>query len=99
MSSCGLVMLDNFGGMDLISWFPCIVTFGVTLPFDEVLELSGSSVLSVCNDSFNFVLFFPIDKVRGWSGEVWAVRSCFVVRSQERCVKHIMNSPIWVSPP
>ena len=87
-------MLDNFGSMDLISWFPSIVAFGVSLPFDEVLELSGSSVLSVCDDSFDFVLFFPIDKVRGWSGKVWTVRSCFVVGSQERCVKHIMNSPI-----
>ncbi len=73
-------MLDNFRGMDLISWFPCVVAFGVSFPFDKVLESSGSSVLSVCDDSFDFVLFFSVDKVRGWSSKVWAVRSCFVVR-------------------
>ncbi len=38
MSSCGLIMLDNFRGMDLISWFPCVVTFGVSFPFDEILK-------------------------------------------------------------
>ncbi len=31
-------MLDKFRGMDLISWFPCVVTLGVSLPFDEVLQ-------------------------------------------------------------
>ncbi len=73
-------MLDNFRGMDLISWFPCVVTFGVSFPFDEILESSGLSVLSVCDNSFDLVLFFSVDKVRGWSGEVWTVCSHFVVR-------------------
>ncbi len=80
MSRCGLIMLDNFRGVDLISWFPCVVTFGVSLPFDEILELSGSSMLSVCNDPFDFVFFFSVDEVRGQSGEVWAMRSCFMIR-------------------
>ena len=80
MSSCGLIMLDNFRGMDLISWFPCVVAFRISLPFDEILEPFGSSVLLVCDNSFDFVFFFSINEVRGWSGEVWAVRSCFVIR-------------------
>ncbi len=32
-------MLDKSRGMDLISRFPCVVAFGVALPFDEILEL------------------------------------------------------------
>ena len=79
MSSCGLIMLDKFRGMNLVCWFPCVVTFGVSLPFDEILQPFQSSELSVCDDSFYFVFFFSIDKVRRWSGEVWAVRSCFMV--------------------
>jgi len=39
MMDCGLVMLDKFRGVDLISRFPCVVTFGVALPFDEILQL------------------------------------------------------------
>ncbi len=72
-------MLDNFRGMDLISWFSCVVALGISLPFDEILESLGSSVLSVCDNSFDFVFLFPVDEVRGWSGEVWAMRSCFMI--------------------
>ncbi len=39
MLSCGLIMLDKFGGMDLVSWFPCVVTFEVSFPFNEILKL------------------------------------------------------------
>ena len=38
MGSCGLIMLDKFRGVNLISRFPCVVTFGVSFPFDEVLK-------------------------------------------------------------
>ncbi len=81
MYPCGLIMLDKFRGMDLISWFPCVVTFGVSLPFDEVLKPFRSSELSVCDNPFDFIFFFSVNEVRGWLGEVWTVRSCFMVRS------------------
>jgi len=38
MNSCGLIMLDKFRGMNLVSWFPCVVAFRVSLPFDQVLK-------------------------------------------------------------
>ena len=38
MSFCGLIMLYKFRGVDLVSWFPCVVTFGVSFPFDEILK-------------------------------------------------------------
>ncbi len=83
MGSCGLIMLDKFRGMNLVSWFPCIVAFGVSFPFDEILESFQSPELSVCDDSFDFIFLFSVDKVRRWSGKVWAMRSRFVIRSQE----------------
>ena len=45
MTDCGLIMLDKFRGVDLVSRFPCIVAFRVALPFDEILELSYPSEL------------------------------------------------------
>ncbi len=81
MGCCGLIMLDKFRGMDLVSWLPCVVAFGVSFPFDEILKPFRSSELSVCNDPFDFVFFFSIDKVRRWSGKVQAVCSCFMIRS------------------
>ncbi len=55
MRPCGLIMLDKFRGMNLVSWFPCVVAFRVSLPFDEILQSFRSSELSVCDDSFDFV--------------------------------------------
>ncbi len=38
MGFCGLIMFDKFRGMNLVSWFPCVVAFGVSFPFDEILQ-------------------------------------------------------------
>ena len=81
MSSCGLIMLDKFRGMDLISWFPCVVAFGISLPFDQILKSFRASELSVCDDSFDFVFFLSVNEVGRWSGEVWTVCSCFMIWS------------------
>jgi len=88
-------MLDQFRGMNLLSWFPCVVAFGISLPFDEILQPFQPSELPVCDDSFHFVFLFSVDEVRRWSGEVWAVRSCFVVRRQEGRVKYVVDPPVW----
>src|SRR6266404_2865732 len=93
MGSCGLIMLDKVGGMDLISWFPCVVALGISFPFDQVLEPFRPSELSVCDNSFDFVFFFSVNEIRRWSGEVWTVRSRFVIRRQEGRVKYVVDSP------
>src|SRR6266446_9777833 len=93
MTSCRLIMLDKVGGVDLISWFPCVVAFGISSPFDQVLKPFLPSKPSVCDDSFDFVFFLPIDKVRRGSGEVWTVRGCFMIWSQEGRMKYVMDSP------
>ncbi len=95
MSFCRLIMLDKVRGVDVVSWLPCVVTFGVSLPFDEILELLRSSKLSVCDDSFNFVLIFSVNEVRGWSGKVWAMCRCFMIRSQQGRMKHIVDFPVY----
>ena len=93
MLRCGLIMLDNFRGMDLISWFPCVIAFGISLPFDEILESFRPSVLSVCDDLFDFILFFSVDEIRGWLGEVWAMRRRFMIRSHQGRMKHVVDFP------
>ena len=42
-----VIEFDEVGRVDLIGIFPSIVTFGISFPFDEVLELSRSSMMSV----------------------------------------------------
>jgi len=45
-----VIKFDEIRGMSLIGVFPSIVAFGVSFPFDEVLELSRSSMTSVAFD-------------------------------------------------
>jgi hypothetical protein len=34
-----MIKFDELQGMHLVSWFPGIVMFWITLPFDQILEL------------------------------------------------------------
>jgi len=65
--------------MDLISWFPGVISFWVALPFDQVLEGSRPPRMSVINDLFNFVLFFSFDKVWGRSRVVGSMGCHFAI--------------------
>jgi len=68
-----VIKFDEVRCMDLIGIFPSIVTFGVSFPFDEILELSRVSMMSVASYQLHFVFRFSINQVRRWSGEVGAV--------------------------
>ena len=59
-------------GVDLVSGFPRIVTFWISLPFDKILEPSRPPMTSVVQDALHFVFFFSTDKVGWGSGEVWS---------------------------
>jgi hypothetical protein len=50
--------------MDMPGWFPGVVAFGISLPFDQILQLFPPTMTLVASDGLDFVLFFPIDKVR-----------------------------------
>ena len=68
-----MIEFDFFQGMHLVSWFPCIVTFRVSFPFDEILELSSPSMTSVVNDALHLIFLFSVNQVRWWSGEIGSV--------------------------
>ena len=73
-------MFGEFQGMDLISWFPCVVAVRISDPFDKVLESLIMSVVSVVDGLFDLIFFFSIDKVRWWLGEVRAMCLCFMIQ-------------------
>ena len=74
-----MIKFDELRGMHLVSWFPCVVTFRVPFPLNEILELSSPTMTSVVNDTLHFILFFSIDQVRRWPGEVGSVCCGFLV--------------------
>ena len=56
-----MILPKEIQGVHLVSWFPGVVTFGVALPLYEILECSGTSVMSVISNLLHFVLFFIIN--------------------------------------
>jgi hypothetical protein len=74
-----VIGLKQIRCVDLVSRFPCIVTFRVSFPFDEILELSRPSMTSVVEDTLHFVFFFSADKVRWRPGEVWSIGGRFLI--------------------
>ena len=56
-----MIEFDELRGVYLISWFPCVVTFRVSFPFNEILELSSPTMTSVVDYALHFVLLFTID--------------------------------------
>jgi hypothetical protein len=59
--------------------FPCVVTFGVSFPFDEILELSGMSMMSVVPYLLHFIFFFSADEFQGWPHVVSSMGSGFMI--------------------
>ncbi len=74
-----VIGFNEFWGMDLVSWFPGIVCFGVALPFDQVLEGLRPPRMSVINDLLDLVFLFSLDEIWGWSRIVRSVCCCFTI--------------------
>jgi hypothetical protein len=56
-----VIEFDEVWGVCLIGVFPSVVAFGVSFPFDEVLELSRLSLTPVAFDLLHFIFLFPIN--------------------------------------
>ena len=73
---------------------PLVFRLWVPLPLDEVLHFAPSSIFPRLEDVFDFVFFFPIDKVRRGFGEVRSVELGFMIRGQEVCMEDIVYLPL-----
>ena len=71
------VLFHQARRLDMVSWLPGVVAFGVPFLFDKVLQLFPPSMTSVASDGLDFVLFFVVDKVRWWPRVVLSVFFCF----------------------
>jgi hypothetical protein len=78
-----VIGLKEIWGVNLCGWLPSVVAFGVSFPFDQVLQRSGSSLTSVADDALDFKLFFAINQIRRWAREVWSVSGRFLIRRKE----------------
>ncbi len=75
-------------------WFPCVVTFGVSKPLDQVLQLFSPPLTSVAADGLDFVLFPPSHEVRWRPGVVFSVFFCFAIWGKKGGVEDGVDSPL-----
>jgi len=72
-----MIGLEEIRSLKVVSWFPGVIALRVSFPFYEILQLFSSPLTSVAANGLDLVLFFVVDKVRWWSGEVFSVFFCF----------------------
>ena len=72
------IVLEEFlGSGELCFGKPRVFFSRVALPSDKVLPSGWSSF--VMNDLLNFIVFFVIDEIRGWSREVPSMNLIFMI--------------------
>ena len=74
-----VILLDQFWSVDVFFRLPGVIAHGISLPFDEILQLLAMSEVSMVHDAFYFELFFSIDKVRWGTREVWSVHGVLAI--------------------
>src|SRR5258708_36745869 len=75
-----VILFEKVWSVNILGWFPGVVTFGVSLPLHKVLERSGPSMTSVVDQMFDFVFVFSLDQVRWGFGEVRAMNGVLLIR-------------------
>jgi len=73
-----MVCLNESIHMEILDWFPRIVTVWVPLPFDEVLESTHLTEEAVIDDGLDFIFRVFVNEVWGRLGVVWTVHGSFL---------------------
>ena len=75
-----MILLDQHWGLDIVSGFPCVITFGVSPPLHEVLQPFLSPMTLVIMNCLDLVLLIITNEVWWQSGVVFAMFDHFDVR-------------------
>ena len=85
--------MNQLVGEHIAVVFPGVIGLGVSLPLNQVLENPPFPKMAVVSDGLDFVFFFPVDDVWGWSREVGSVLSCLLIQGQKAGVEDVMYCP------
>ena len=75
--------------------FPGVVSRGVPLPFDEILEVSSLPKVAMIDDGLDLIFFLSIYDVWGRTWKIVPILTSFPERRQEPGVEDIMDGPGW----
>jgi hypothetical protein len=73
LSVCLVIEFDEGWCMDLIGIFPGVIAFRVALPFNQILQGLALPPGPVGTYLLHLVLFFSINQIWWWLGEVTPV--------------------------
>ena len=90
-----MIFLDQLWSEHISLVFPGIVSRGISLPLDEVLEVSSLPEIAVIDDGLDFVLLFSINDVWGRTWKIVSILTSFSERRQKSGVEDVMNGPGW----
>jgi hypothetical protein len=78
-----MIGFEDVWGVNLRGWFPSVIAFQVSFPFDKVLESSRLPMTSVADDALDFVLLFAINQIWRQAREVWSMGGCFLIGGEK----------------
>ena len=88
-----MILTDQLVGEYIAVIFPGIVSLGVSLPLDQVLESSPSPEVAMISDGLDFIFFLSVDDVWGRSREIGSVLFCLIVQGQKPGVENVVYCP------
>ena len=88
-----MMLLNQLGGKHLIKGFSGVVRFRITLPLDQVLELTPSAMEAMVSDGLDFVLLFSVYYLRGRFRKVDPVFLRFTIRRQQAGMEDVVDGP------
>jgi hypothetical protein len=68
-----MIPFEDLWHMQLFCWFPGIVTFWISFPFEEILESFVLPYLLMGTNVFYLIFGFAFDEIRWWSRKVGAM--------------------------
>ena len=74
-----MVLFYRFFSVHVFRRLPCVVCRWIAFPFDQVLELTPTPVMSVIDHRFDFILFLILNQIRWWTLKVGTMDSRFFV--------------------
>ena len=88
-----MILTNQLIGEYIAVILPGVVSFGVSLPFDQILESSPFPKVAMISDGLDFIFLFSVDDVWGRPREIGSVLFRFSVRGQKAGVEDIMDGP------
>ena len=90
-----MIFSDQLRSKYILLIFPGIVSRGISLPLDKVLEIPFLPEITMIDDGLDLILFFPINDVWGRTWKVVSILMSFPERRQEAGMEDVMDGPGW----